>query len=199
MGRSFASSASVIEAAFYHRASNRHYRVVRRGEEWFQRRHQLDTAGAEVVTHLNNAGSALPPRPVVEAVIEHLRLEEQIGGYEAAAAKSEAIEHTYDAVARLLGAHRDEIAIVENATRAWDMAFYGIDFKEGDRILTGTSEYASNVIAFLQMEKRRGTVVDVIPDDEHGQLDVQALAARLDKRVKLIADRLKRLKAIRTT
>nr|WP_033259328.1 aminotransferase class V-fold PLP-dependent enzyme [Kitasatospora sp. SID7827] len=146
-----------------------------------------ETAGVARVVHLNNAGSALPPRPVVEAVIGHLRLEEQIGGYEAAAAQAGPIEHVYDALARLLGAGRDDIAVVENATRAWDMAFYSLPWAEGDRILTARAEYASNAVAFLQTARRHGVRVDVVPDDADGQLDVDALRAMVDERVKLIA------------
>ncbi|WP_051951736.1 aminotransferase class V-fold PLP-dependent enzyme [Actinacidiphila yeochonensis] len=146
-----------------------------------------DTAGAERVAHLNNAGSALPPRQVVDAVVGHLRLEEQIGGYEAAAEQEERIEHTYDALARLLGAGRDDIAVVENATRAWDMAFYSLRWAPGDRILTARAEYASNAVAFLQTARRHGVRVDVVPDDEHGQLDVDALRSMIDDRVRLVA------------
>ncbi|WP_448321216.1 aminotransferase class V-fold PLP-dependent enzyme [Streptomyces sp. CO7] len=146
-----------------------------------------DTAGAAGVVHLDNAGSALPPRPVTDAVVEHLRLEELIGGYRAADERSERIEHTYDAVAALVGARREDIALVENATRAWDMAFYSLPWAKGDRILTARAEYASNAIAFLQMARRHGVGVEVVPDDEHGQLDVDALRAMIDERVRLIA------------
>lgn len=146
-----------------------------------------ETAGVSRVVHLNNAGAALAPRPVVDAVVEYLRLEEQIGGYEAAASKAVQIEHTYDALARLVGAARDDIAVVENATRAWDMAFYSLPWAEGDRILTARAEYASNAIALLQTARRHGVQVDVVPDDPHGQLDVEALGTMIDERVKLIA------------
>ncbi|MGW1492258.1 aminotransferase class V-fold PLP-dependent enzyme [Streptomyces sp. NPDC002402] len=146
-----------------------------------------DTAGCAHVTHLNNAGAALQPRPVVDAVVEHLRLEEEIGGYEAAAARADRIEHTYDALARLVGAAREDIAVVENATRAWDMAFYSLPWAPGDRILTARAEYASNAIAFLQTARRHGVQVDVVPDDDSGQLDVGALREMIDERVKLIA------------
>jgi cysteine desulfurase/selenocysteine lyase len=150
-------------------------------------RARAETPGCRNVTHLNNAGASLPPQPVLEAVVDHLRLEASTGGYEAAAARREEIEHTYDAVAALLGARREEIALVDSATRAWDLAFYSLPLEPGDRILTATAEYASNVIAFMQLARRRGVRVEVVPDDASGQLDVDALRDRLDERVKLIA------------
>ena len=151
------------------------------------RRARQDTPGCERVLHFNNAGSSLMPQPVLDATIAHLQLEAQIGGYEAAASAHDKIEHVYDAAATLIGSARDEIAIVENATRAWDMAFYSIPFKAGDRILTAMAEYASNFIAYLQVAKKTGVTIEVIPNDAHGQLSLDALRKTLDERVKLIA------------
>ncbi|MDT7631917.1 MAG: hypothetical protein QOI50_3847, partial [Pseudonocardiales bacterium] len=153
-------------------------------------RARADTPGASRVAHLNNAGAALPPSQVTEAVIAHLRRESELGGYEAASAAADHVDRTYAAIAELIGCERDEVAVVENATRAWDMAFYALSFKPGDRILTCNAEYASNVIAFLQVAARTGAVVEVVDDDEHGQLSVADLRRRLDDRVgevKLIA------------
>jgi cysteine desulfurase/selenocysteine lyase len=148
---------------------------------------RADTLGIANVLHLNNAGAALPPRPVTEALIAHLQREAEIGGYEAADEAEEQLEHCYDAIAQLLNCRRDEIAFVENATRAWDMAFYGFPFEAGDRILTGKAEYASNYIAYLQVARRTGAVVEAIPDDEHGQISIPALERAIDDKVKLIA------------
>jgi selenocysteine lyase/cysteine desulfurase len=139
------------------------------------------------VLHFNNAGSSLMPGSVLDAQIEHLRLEAQIGGYEAAAVASDNVERVYDAAAALIGASRDEIAVIENATRAWDMAFYSIPFKPGDRILTAKAEYASNYIAYLQAAKQHGVSVEVVPNDEHGQLSIEQLQAMIDDRVRLVA------------
>ncbi len=150
-------------------------------------RARRETPGCARVLHFNNAGAALMPAPVLEAQLAHLRLEAQMGGYEAAEGAQEAVEHTYDALAALLGCGRDEVAVVENATRAWDMAFYALPLRRGDRILTGMAEYASNYIALLQVAQRVGARIEVIPDDEHGQISLTALRAALDERVKLIA------------
>jgi selenocysteine lyase/cysteine desulfurase len=148
---------------------------------------RADTPGVQHVAHFNNAGSSLPPRQVHEAVVDHLQREAEIGGYEAAAERKERWEHTYDALARLIGAERDEIAVIENATRAWDMAFYAFPFEPGDRILTGHAEYASNWIALKQVADRSGASIEVVPDDEQGQIDVTALERMLDERVRLVS------------
>jgi selenocysteine lyase/cysteine desulfurase len=144
-------------------------------------RARRETPGCTRVTHFNNAGSSLPPKPVLEALMGHLQLEAEIGGYEAADAASEKRSHAYDAVARLLNCRPDEVALVENATRAWDMAFYAMSFEPGDRILTCAAEYASNYIAYLQVAKKTGAVIEVIPNDDHGQVSVDALREELRK------------------
>ncbi len=148
---------------------------------------RADTPGCTGVAHFNNAGAALPPAPVTKVMIDHLRLESEIGGYEAAAQAEARLEACYGSIGRLLNCQAEEIAIVENATRAWDMAFYGLNFEPGDRILTARAEYAANYIAFLQVAKRTGAVVETVPSDLNGQLDIDALKRIMDDRVKLIA------------
>jgi len=150
-------------------------------------RARRETPGTAEVIHLNNAGAALMPRPVIKALVDHIELESRIGGYEAAERESARIEHAYDALARLLNCGRDEIAVVENATRGWDMGFYALSFRPGDRILTAAAEYASNVISFLQVTERTGATLEVVPNDETGQLSLAALERLMDARVRLIA------------
>ncbi|HET8576600.1 MAG TPA: aminotransferase class V-fold PLP-dependent enzyme [Methylomirabilota bacterium] len=138
-----------------------------------------DTPGCAEILHLNNAGASLPPRPVLEAVIGHLEREARIGGYEAAEEAAARVDAVYGSLARLLNvAGPDEIALMENSTRAFDMAFYALPFKAGDVVLTSRAEYHSNFVVYLHIAKR-GVAVEVIPADASHQLDIEALKSRL--------------------
>ena len=150
-------------------------------------RARSETPGCTHVIHLNNAGSSLPPKPVLDAVIGHVELEGRIGGYEAHARNEEAIERFYSAAAELIGAHPHEIAFCSSATRAWDLAFYAFDFDRGDRVLTSVADYISNYIAYIQVAERTGVEVLTVPNDEHGQISVEALRDLVDERVRLVA------------
>ncbi len=148
---------------------------------------RADTPACDRLIHFNNAGASLMPAPVYRAMLEHLALEQRVGGYEAEADAEPALEDFYDAFAALLHCERSEIAYVENATRAWDMAFYSLPLKEGDRILTAEAEYVSNFLGFLHQAERRGLDIDVAPCDASGQLDLDALERMITPNTKLIA------------
>jgi len=154
----------------------------------------MDVAGLRALTpgtahraHLNNAGAGLLSTPTLDAMTGHLRLESEIGGYEAAAAAQDDIADTYCALAELLGGRADEVALFDNATHAWNAAFYSVPLRSGDRILTGHAEYGSNVLAYQQVAARHGIEVVVVPDDADGALDTAALASLIDGRTRLIS------------
>lgn len=148
---------------------------------------RADVPSAARRAYLHNAGAGLMPRQVVDAMKAHLDLEAEIGGYAAAERETARLDGVYGSVARLLNASPDEIGLMENATVAWQMAFYGLKFTAGDRILTCEAEYGANYVAYLQMAKRTGLVIDVIPSDETGEIDLAALERMIDGRVKLIS------------
>lgn len=146
-----------------------------------------DTPGVEVSTHLLACGSGLMPQCVVDAVIEHTRLEAQMGGYEAEALQAETLAGVYGSVARHIGAGPHEISLMENATVAWCHAFYALPLRQAARILTCEAEYAANYVAFLQRAKREGLTIEVIPSDATGALDIAALEAMIGDDVGLVA------------
>lgn len=148
---------------------------------------RAETPGIANVVHFNNAGAALPPRPVLDAVLHHLTREAAIGGMEAMAEAAAPAAECYDAVAVLLCARRDEIAFTDSATRAWDMAFAAVPLQAGDHVITGRAEYLSNYLAFLHRKARTGIEIDVIGNDTAGQVDLAALERAIGPRTRLIA------------
>ncbi len=150
-------------------------------------RARRETPGCENVVHLNNAGASLAPAPVLEEMIRFLRREAEVGAYEAAAQEGDAVQRPYRALARLLNCAPDEIALTDNATRAWGTVFQSLTFQPGDRILVAYAEYANNLLGLLRAARTQGVVIDVIPDDASGQVSVEALRSMLDSRVKLVA------------
>ncbi len=145
---------------------------------------RADTRGCTEVVHLNNAGSALPPSVVVDTMVEHLRLEEMIGGYEAHARAAERIDAVRDSIGQLLDTTGANIALSVSATDSWDRAFIAIKFASeygpATRFLASSSEYASNVLPVMQMARHLGVSLEFIPDDHTGVTDVAALESMLD-------------------
>jgi selenocysteine lyase/cysteine desulfurase len=148
---------------------------------------RADTPGTASLTHLNNAGASLSPTPVLEAQLAYLRQEAADGGYETAEAHQQTVEASYEGIGALLGAQRDEIAVVDSASRAWHLAFAALRLGAGDVVLADRAQYVSNALGLLQAAQRSGVEVVVLPNDEHGQLSVDALRERLDDRVRLVA------------
>ncbi|MGV9926864.1 aminotransferase class V-fold PLP-dependent enzyme [Nocardia rhamnosiphila] len=147
-----------------------------------------DTPGVGAgAVFLDSAGSSLPPRVVTETVIAHLRREAEIGGYRAANERLADLAGVKDAIATLLNTTPDTIALGDSATRGWSDFFYAVPLHPGDRILLSGADYASNAIAALQRARATGARVEQIPSDEVGRIDLDALAAMMDDRVRLVS------------
>jgi selenocysteine lyase/cysteine desulfurase len=146
-----------------------------------------ETPGCSERIHFNNAGAALMPRPVLDAVKAHLDLEARIGGYEAARAREEAIATFYHDVGSLVGGKAENIAFAGSATLAYSQALSSIPFQSGDVLLTTRNDYISNQIAFLSLRKRFGVEVVRAPDRPEGGVDVDALVRLLERRPRVVA------------
>ena len=145
------------------------------------------TPACHSVNHLNNAGSSLMPEPVYQITADYLQSEYEIGGYETAAARVGDVERMYSSVSTLINCKASEVAFAESATRAWEYGVYSQELKAGDRVLCASTEYGSNYIAFLQLQKRLGIKVEVIPDEEDGTVSLSSLKDLLDDRVKIVS------------
>ncbi len=134
-----------------------------------------ETPGCKHRIHLNNAGAALMPVPVISAVKTHLELETNIGGYEAADSAADAISDSYNSIAKLVGAKPEQIAVVENATVATSQALSAFQFQRGDTIITTNVDYASNQIMLLSLAKRFGINIVHAEDLPEGGVDPESV------------------------
>jgi len=149
---------------------------------------RAETPGCASRIHFNNAGSGLMAAPVLEAITEYLELEAELGGYEAADAREEAIHDFYAATAQLLGCKARNIAFASNATDAFARALSSIPFASGDLILTTRDDYISNQIAFFSLRKRFGVDVVHAPNVPEGGVDVGAMERLMrERRPRLVA------------
>ncbi|WP_072812119.1 aminotransferase class V-fold PLP-dependent enzyme [Rhodococcus zopfii] len=146
-----------------------------------------DTPGCFDRVFLDSAGSSLPPTPVLDTVVAHLRREAEVGGYVAANERFDALSGVKTSIGRLLGVDPASVALTDSASRAWTSFFYAVPLQPGDRILISRVEYAANAVAALQRARATGGTVEQIPSGPDGRVDVGALGAMLDERVKLVS------------
>jgi selenocysteine lyase/cysteine desulfurase len=147
-----------------------------------------DTPGCRNRIHLNNAGAALMPTTVSDAIQQHIQLESEIGGYEAHEVRAAQIAEVYADVGRFIKATAGEIAVVENATVAFAQALSAFDLRSGDVIVTSRADYPSNQLMYLSLARRLGVEIRRAADLPDGGVDpdsVRALAR--DERCRVIA------------
>ena len=125
------------------------------------------TPGCATVAHLNNAGAALATSATLDTVIDHLRLEAEIGGYEAEAAVRDRVRAVRASAAALLGCDPDEVAITGSDTEGWTKALWGLHLggglPAGGRILVDRIAYDSHYMGLVQASKVAGTTIEAVP------------------------------------
>jgi len=151
-------------------------------------RWRRETPGCRERIHLNNAGAALMPQAVLQALTAFLEREAAIGGYEAADEAEPRVRETYELLGRLVTAAARNVAIVENATVAFSQAVSAFDFRPGDRIVTTRADYPSNQLTYLSLARRAGVETVRADDFPEGGVDpasVRRLASH--PRTRLVA------------
>lgn len=115
------------------------------------------------------------PQAVIDAITDHVTLESEIGGYEAADARASEIVSGYDALAEIIGARAENIAVVANATAGFIQALSSFDFAPGDVIVTTRCDYTSNQIQYLALSARLGVEIVYADDLPEGGVDAQSV------------------------
>lgn len=127
---------------------------------WAAMRKQFLIPADEV--YLNNGTVGSSPRPVVRAIIDAYRMTEQmnqddpedypIWGYAS-------WNEFRDPLAAFVGATRDEIALVRNATEGNSYIANGLEMQSGDEVLMSDQEHPGGEQPWLLRAKRYGVVV----------------------------------------
>jgi selenocysteine lyase/cysteine desulfurase len=150
-------------------------------------RWRAETPGCAYRNHLNNAGASLMPMPVIQAINDHIRLESEIGGYEAEAAREDQIASVYEEIGAIVQAPARNMAIVANATDGFARSMSAFDLRRGDIVLTSNCDYVSYQITFLSLAERLGVQIRHAPDLPEGGIDAGAVREMLRReRVRLV-------------
>ena len=96
------------------------------------------------------------------------------------------------AAAKLVNAHRDEIAFVKNTSEGISIVANGIDWQWGDRIITTAVEYPANVYPWMEVQRAHGAKLVMVEEitDASGRRQVpmeKILEAAAEPRTRLVA------------
>ena len=146
------------------------------------------------LVYLDNAASAQKPRPVIDAMTRCMELEYSNvhrGVHYLSQQTTDAYEAVRDKVRRLLNAPtREEIVFTRNATEAFNLvaASWGRKFLgPGDEIVLSVLEHHANIVPWQLLQAEKGFAIKVIPCDDRGVLDLDAYAALLGPKTKLVS------------
>lgn len=143
---------------------------------------ETDSSGKSALYFANAAAGIMLPE-AAEATIGHLRREAKIGAPAAAAEANDTLTQGYLAAAELIGAGIDEIAFVESGNRALAALIQSAALRPGDHVLVDRTCWGGTLD---MLESYPGVVVDVMPADAHGCVDVEEARRQADPATKLV-------------
>ncbi len=99
--------------------------------------------------------------------------------------REQRIERIRDQAARLLNAHRDEIAFINSTTHGIGLIAEGYPWRPGDNVVTAAEEYPSNIYPWMNLESRGVSLRQVASRD--GRIWIEDLAAAIDRSTRVLA------------
>ena len=146
------------------------------------------------LVYFDNGASAQKPRAVIDAmteVLEHQYTNVHRGAHFLSQSLTERYEGVRETVARFLNASSpDQIVITRNTTDAINLvaSSFGRAFmKAGDGVVISAMEHHANIVPWQMLRDEKGIVLKVAPIDDRGVLDLDAYAALLDGKTKLVS------------
>jgi cysteine desulfurase / selenocysteine lyase len=139
---------------------------------------RLDFPVTKHLVYVNHAAVAPLPAPVAAA---HISLAEDARDWGSFHYDKwlQVYEKTRIVSARLVGGHRDEIAIVKNTSEGIATVALGVDWKAGDRVVAFRQEFPANYYPWLRLESRGVELRWLDIDAPLDQIDRACEGARL--------------------
>jgi len=97
-----------------------------------------------------------------------------------------AYEHTRASAARLVNARPHEIAFMRNTSDAISAVANGIDWREGDNVVTCNVEFPANIYPWMRLRTERGIKMKMAAERE-GRIDTEELLSLVDDRTRVVA------------
>ncbi len=146
------------------------------------------------LVYLDNAATTQKPNAVIDAISDYYRTDNSNvhrGAHTLADRATVKFEAVRIKVAKFLNAPDAKQIIWTRGTTesinlvavSWGKA----NLKAGDRILVSAMEHHSNIVPWQLIAQETGAVVEVIPVDATGTINILAFDAMLDARVKMVA------------
>ena len=143
--------------------------------------------------YLDTAATAQKPRPVIDAIARgygETYATVHRGVYQRSADMTLAYEAARGRVAGFIGGQPDEIVFVRGATEGINLVaqcWAAETLEPGDRILLSMLEHHSNIVPWQMAAEKAGAAIDVVPLTDDHRIDLDAMAAMLTERHKLVA------------
>ena len=145
------------------------------------------------LVYLDNAASAQKPRAVIDALVASMEgsyANVHRGLHTLSNEATEAFEAAREIVARFLNAPSGEnIVWTKGGTEAINLVANGVglSIEPGDEIIVTEMEHHSNIVPWHLLRERRGAVLKWAPIRDDGSLDMEAFAALLGPKTKVVA------------
>ena len=97
----------------------------------------------------------------------------------------ETVEMCRSASAQLINADASEIAFMKNTTQGILIAANGIDWREGDNVVTTAVEFPANVYPWWSLKDRYGVETRMVPEN-HGKIDPNDIIASIDNKTRVV-------------
>ena len=138
----------------------------------------------ETYIYMNHAGVAPLSRRVQDAMTSFIR-DATVNGAVNADQWAETAEVCRAAAAQLINADPTEIAFMKNTTQGILIAANGIDWREGDNVVTTAVEFPANIYPWWSLKERYGVQTRMVPERD-GCIHIEDIASAIDARTRAL-------------